>query len=221
MNATTRRGTTANHIRDQLKDEIMSGRIEEGTRLKQNAIAEQFHTSRVPVREALKQLEAEGLVKFHPRRGAEVSRIEFSEFLEMFDIRVALECYTLGLAIPNMTHSDVGKASAILEEYDDDPESFDDEKWDDLNWRFHSTLYLPAHKPRLYALIKDNYFHAARFHRLKLAEATGRDVPVQEHKDILEACGRGDVDDGVRLLKDHILDSQKSLATIIHTNSVK
>src|SRR5436190_3117736 len=104
-------------VRDGLRESILAGVFEAGHQLRQDEVAEQFGTSRIPVREALRQLESEGLVTFHPNRGAVVKGLSLEDVLEMLDIRIGLECRALKLAIPNMAVEDHEAAQQILDEY--------------------------------------------------------------------------------------------------------
>ncbi|NTG32083.1 GntR family transcriptional regulator, partial [Agrobacterium rhizogenes] len=94
-------------VRDGLREAILTGAYEEGQQLRQDELAEQFGTSRIPVREALRQLEGEGLVELHANKGAVVKGSSVEDVLEMLDIRIALECRALKLAIPNMAAEDL------------------------------------------------------------------------------------------------------------------
>lgn len=211
-------GTTPDVIHHQLRDDILRGVIEAGAPLRQIEIAQRFGSSRVPVREALRQLEAEGLVTFHPMRGASVTVLRPEDVLEMFDIRIGLECRALYLSVPNMTSDDFRRAEEILAEpYEDSDAS----QLDNQNWRFHSALYLPAHRPRLYAMIEANHFNAARFLRLRIATAHGKEQPLSEHAEILAACRAGNRENAVSLLWNHIDSARKALATEIHRNSLR
>lgn len=207
------RGTAADTVSAALREQIVRGELAEGEPLRQDALAIRFHTSRVPIREALRQLEVEGLVTFHPRRGATVTKLEPSEVLEMFEIRLALECHALRTAIPNMTGEDFDGIDAIMRRYKPKMSPVD---WDAMNWEFHAALYLPAHRPRLFHLIKSNYLQASRFLRVRLARATGSERPHREHMQILDACRTRAVDRAVALLAAHIDDSRKQLATTFH-----
>ena len=86
-----------------LKDDILNGVLPPGLQIRQEAVAEQFGVSRVPVREALRQLESEGLLTSELHRGAFVSNRSLDEVEEMLDIRQALELCALKLALPNLT----------------------------------------------------------------------------------------------------------------------
>lgn len=195
-------------VRDGLRKAIFSGDLVAGTQLRQDELAARFGTSRIPVREALRQLESEGLVTLHPNRGASVSSISLEEVLELLEIRIGLECRALKLAIPNMISGDFDLAAQILQGYDDEPAP---QKWGEMNWRFHETLYVPCGRPKLLTMIESNYGHVGRFVRLQVSLASGKEQPNREHWAILDACRAADINQAVKLLEDHIVHTQKSL----------
>jgi DNA-binding GntR family transcriptional regulator len=201
-------GSAPDLVRDGVRKAIFEGRLESGTQLRQDELAERYGTSRIPVREALRQLEAEGLVTIHPNRGAVVSSISLDDVLEMLEIRIALECRALRLAIPNMADVDLEAAADILKSYDAEPHP---RKWGEMNWQFHKTLYAPSNRPKLIAMIEANYGHVGRFIRVQVSLAAGKERPQREHYAMLDACRRGDVAGAARMLEEHIIHTQKSL----------
>jgi len=201
-------GSTPDTVREALRRAISAGELAPGLQLRQDELAEKFGTSRIPVREALRQLEAEGFVTFLPNRGAVVSDLSIDDVVELLEIRIALECHALRLAIPAMGDIDLDDARAILRSYDEEP---DPEKWGAFNWRFHKSLYAPCNRPRLLAMIEANYGHVGRFTRALVSRATGKDRPQREHYQLLEFCRDGEVEKAVRLLREHIVQTQKTL----------
>jgi DNA-binding GntR family transcriptional regulator len=195
-------------ISEKLRKDIYSGKIAAGAQLRQDNLAERYGVSRIPVREALRQLGAEGLVTFHPNRGAVVTSLSLNEVLEMLDIRIALECRALHLAVPNMVDTDFESAAKILKAYDREPRAT---AWGEMNWRFHSAIYAPANRSKLLAMIETNYGHVGRFIRVQVSLAAGKERPQKEHYQILEACKEGNATKAARLLGDHISYTQKSL----------
>ena len=124
--------SAADLVYARLKEEIVSGRLAGGTALRQDEVARDCGVSKVPVREALRRLEVEGLVEFRPRRGAIVRQLSEADILELLDIRIALECRALELAVPNMVDSDFTLARDILDEYG---AATSRERWSVLNLR--------------------------------------------------------------------------------------
>ncbi|MGR9459403.1 GntR family transcriptional regulator (plasmid) [Rhizobium leguminosarum] len=195
-------------VRDGLREAILAGKYTEGQQLRQDELAEHFGTSRIPVREALRQLESEGLIELHANKGAIVKGISIEDVLELLDIRIALECRALKLAIPNMAIEDLEVAEQILAAYD---EASDPATWGEMNWRFHWTLYSPCSRPKLLSMIEANYGHVNRFTRRQVSMATGKARPQQDHVELLGLCRNGEEERAVALLEKHIERTQKSL----------
>jgi len=201
-------GSTPDVVREALRRAISVGEFAPGVQLRQDELAERFGTSRIPVREALRQLEAEGFVTFLPNRGAVVSDLSIDEVIELLEIRMALECHALRLAIPAMGEMDLEAATKILRAYDAEP---DPAQWGTFNWKFHATLYAACNRPRLLAMIEANYGHVSRFTRALVSQATGKERPQREHYRLLELCRDGEIKKAVRLLREHIEETQKTL----------
>ena len=195
-------------VRDRLREAIYSGKLQPGEQLRQEELAERYGISRIPVREALRQLEAEGLVTRQPNRGAVVAALSVQEVIEMLDIRIGLECRALVLAVPNMIDSDFETATKLLKSYDKEPRP---QKWGEMNWRFHETLYAPCNRPKLVEMIEANYGHVNRFTRTQVSIASGKEKPQKEHYEILGACMAGSAQRAAALLEAHIAQTQKAL----------
>ena len=200
--AVRRRRTTPGMVADVLRDAIMRGVLKGGQPLRQDELAAQFGLSRIPVREALRQLEGEGLVTVNPHRGAVVSTLSSDELQEICEIRSALETMALRLAIPHLDEETLAHAEAILVETDRETDVL--EHWSKNNWRFHSTLYLPAHRPRLLAMIKNLHDTIDRYLRLHVSILNYKAKGQEEHWQLLDACRRRDTAAAVALLEQHI-----------------
>jgi DNA-binding GntR family transcriptional regulator len=208
--ATIRPSKQALHqtIRDTLRSEILGGELPGGTALRQDALAERFQASRIPVREALRQLEAEGLVVHHLNRGAEVARMNVDQLCELLDIRVALECHAAKMAVPNMVERDFEAMDRILDAYQ---ASTDISEWAEYNRRFHLALSAPANNRRLRRLIEEYCLNTDRYTHVAMSQATGKERPQQDHRKIVEACRRRDVQTVVALLEEHIMETRREL----------
>src|SRR5215471_10930510 len=104
-------------VADKLREQIIRGEIPEGTQLRQDAIATQYKVSRIPVREALRQLDAEGLITIIPNRGAVVPALSPADIEELFNIRALLEPEVLKRSIPRLSEEDLAEAEAVLRTY--------------------------------------------------------------------------------------------------------
>ncbi|WP_017314324.1 GntR family transcriptional regulator [Mastigocladopsis repens] len=207
--------STPDLIADALREAIVRGIFQEGQSLRQDEIATQFGVSRIPVREALRQLEAEGLVKIHLNRGATVSALSPAEAQEIFEIRSALEVKAIQLAIPKLTPSDLEKASEILAQTD---QLTDAGMLAKLNWEFHETLYAPAERPRLLTMIKTLHLNVDRYVRLQMAQMDDLERSQKEHYQLLQACQQHDTKGAVRLLKKHIDTAGEQLVAYLQHN---
>jgi len=199
-------------VADKLRDQIIRGEIPEGAQLRQDAIATQYHVSRIPVREALRQLDAEGLIAIVPNRGAIVPALSPSDIGELFSIRALLEPEVLKLSIPHLTEDDFSQADAVLRKYVSElrkPEHLS--AWGRLNWQFHSILYSRANQPRFMAIIRNVNNSGERYTRLQLYLTHGVKRANDEHHNILELCRQRDVAAACELLREHIRHAGDSL----------
>lgn len=193
--------STSEIITRHLRDAIVAGHFAEDEPIRQDDIARQFNVSKIPVREALKRLEAEGLVMFQRNRGAMVTRLSESELAQMFEVRMLLEDKVLRLAIPNMTEATFTRAESICREFIGEN---DVGRWAELNWELHACLYEPAQRPFLVNMIRSVNDKLERYLRMQMSLSAGKDRADHEHREILQACRDRDVELAVRLLDAHI-----------------
>lgn len=209
MNKSAGVKSTSQPIYESLREAIMSGEIPAGAPLRQDEIALRHGVSKIPVREALLKLEADGFVLFRKNRGAMVRELSAAELLHMMDIRVALECKALELAIPNLVQSDFDDAREVLAHYND-IDSVDHSS--NMNRRFHHILYEPCANPQLIAMITDLQQRIGPYLRLLVTDTSGSNRPSAEHQAILKACEAADIPLAVDLLRRHIETSKKETA---------
>jgi DNA-binding GntR family transcriptional regulator len=192
--------TIAVRISKVLADRIISGAIEPGARLRQDHVAEEFHTSHVPVREAFRRLEAQGLAVSEPRRGVRVAAFDLGEVKEVAEMRAALEVLALRHAAPHLT-------SAILEQAEEATKAGDKSRdvrsWEEANRAFHRLILAPCAMPRLLATIDDLHAASARFlfaaWRLEWEARTD-----QDHRAILAALRQGNTESAALTLGRHV-----------------
>ena len=199
--STRNRTSTPDNIAAALREGIRSGWFKDGQRLRQDELAAELGVSKIPVREALRLLEAEGLVTLLPNRGAVVAPISAGEAQEIVELRVALESLALRLAIPNSDARIVHRAAEILDDLDRET---DVARWSGLNWEFHAALYQPAERPRLLEMIRQQHAHVDRYMRLILSTLRHQDRSQEEHRALLSAYEGRDTDRAVGTLAQHI-----------------
>lgn len=188
-------------VADVLREAILRGILAAGQQLRQEEIARQLGVSHIPVREALRQLEAEGLVRLRPYRGFEVSELSPEEVEELYEIRIPLECQALRLALPHLTDQDLEQAQAVLDAIDAEA---DPSAWSELNTRFHSILYAPSGRQRLLNLIRTLRTNVDRYLRLYISVMQRKAYSQREHRAILEAVRRRDEAQALRALEEHL-----------------
>jgi len=206
------RDTTAKVVAERLREEIQHGMLAPGTRLRQNDVARRFGVSTTPVREAFAQLQAEGLVRIDPHRGAVVFHPTVEDVLEFYEIREALESLAVGHAIPHLRREVARDLTALIDRM---RRTEDARKWLRLNDEFHLRLYEAAGRPRLSGLIDNLRDASAPYIYMFVASRPVSERSNEEHQAILDACVRGDSNAAQRAIRQHLRDASKQLARFL------
>jgi DNA-binding GntR family transcriptional regulator len=199
-------------IAQRVREAILDGVLGPGTRIRQEALAKRFGVSRIPVREALRRLESEGLVTLIPHSGARVARLDRAEHVELYRIREALEPVALAASAPLLREAQLAElhrlAAAIGEAHEDG------RRWLELDRDFHLASYAAAPLPRLLAMIDDLWTttqHYRRAYRDTLSAADFAFVDL-DHRLILDALDRRDPVDAAERIRSHIRRTRLVLA---------
>jgi len=203
--------TISSAVAEELRRRIVDGEFKSGFQLRQDALAAEFGVSRIPVREALMQLEAEGLVKIHPHRGAIVSELSTEEIGELFELRALLEPRLLEASAPRLTEADYKRLNEILREYASELQAMHIGRWGELNNEFHMVLYQHAGQPRSLAIVANLLQESDRHTRLQLSLTQGMERAAAEHAELLKLCAEGKIAAACTLLKAHIKGAGESL----------
>ncbi len=197
---TAKSDTIASRISRELAERIVTGVIAAGARLRQDHIADEFGASHVPVREAFRRLEAQGLVVSEPRRGVRVAGFSLDEVKEVAEMRAALEVLALRHAVPHLTRAILDAAEAANHAGE---KAVDVQAWDEANRSFHRLILSPCGMPRLLKSIDDLQVVSARLlfsgWRAEWEAPTDRD-----HRAILSALRVGDVEQAAAVLARHV-----------------
>lgn len=196
----THEDTIASRISRILADRIVTGELDPGTKLRQDHIAEEFGTSHVPVREAFRRLEAQGLAVSEPRRGVRVASFDLKEVREVAQMRAALEVLALRHAAPHLTPSILDQAEEATVAGDN---SRDVRSWEEANRRFHSLILAPCGMPRLLTSINDLHAASARF--LFASWRSEWEVRTDhDHRAILMFLRQGNIENAAAVLERHV-----------------
>lgn len=188
-----------------IREGIISGTLTGGMQLKQDEISEALNVSHIPVREALRQLEAQKLVTIHPNRGATVTALSRETLIDMMQVRAAISVAMLKLSIPRMTDEDFKALDRNLANQRLCTDALGFEK---LNNTFHELTNKPASNPVADFMIEIIHANIDRYLRSSFYDsAENRATSIREHEDIIAACKERDVEKAAALLNDHIVDA--------------
>lgn len=213
--------TLSSAISARIRQEILDGQHASGTQLRQEALAVAYGVSRIPVREALFQLESEGLVQIVPHKGAIVSGLSLAEVNDVFDLRAMLEVRLLGAALPAMESSDFTRLDAIQGEFVAAVTNRDIRRFGELNADFHLALYTQSRLPRTVQIVGTLLQTSDRYTRLQLSSAPAMQRAQQEHQTLIDLCREGRKDDACSLLAAHIEAVRSDLVKLIGKNGTK
>ncbi len=199
----------------RLRDRILRGEYLEGMQLRQETLAAELGVSRVGVRDALLQLEVEGLVTFDPDVGAVVSTLSLEEIRELFELRALIEVEVLRRAIPLMRTDHLERAHAVLEEFGAACARGDPEAWGTLNRDFHSALLEAAGLPLTMGVLRYLHNQTNRYTSLHQMVTRSQGAALEEHAAILESAARRDSEHACALLAAHILGSGHALREFV------
>jgi DNA-binding GntR family transcriptional regulator len=202
------RQSLTDQIVTELRRQIILGQLPEGMPLRQEKLAAELGVSRVPLREAIRRLEAEGFVVSVLHKGSVVTSLSLDEIEELFELRVRLETWLFETAIPRLTDEDIALAEAITEEA---RQSGNVENWGELNWRFHETLYKPSGHTVALRLLRTVHDNANRYINLHIAVVKDVDRELGDHKMLITFARLGDIRRGVDTLRAHIHRVSRSL----------
>jgi len=196
-----RQGTAPETIAAALRADILSGEAKPGTLLRQEDLAARFAMSRIPVRDALRLLEAEGLVTIATNRGAQVVQFSKDEVAEIYHLRILLECDCLGLAVPRMTDEDLDRIERIRQRAEIDAAT---PGWNDGDWAFHEALYRPSRHARQIETIRSLRTTSDLYAAAHQALPKERKRWLADHRAIVAACRARRTADAAAALRVHL-----------------
>lgn len=210
--------TRTQQVVEILRERILKGELEAGQPLRQAALAEALNVSRIPVREALLQLEAEGLVSFEAHKGAVVTELSADQVDELFDLREVIEVDLLTRSIPNLTEEMLVSAEALLDDLDKEDSEITEtsvNRWSEVNKSFHRALYQAADRPLTHDLCENLNKAADRYVRMHLMLAGGIETAGDEHRDLVRLCREKNIEEAVKMLRHHLSHAKSDIKDIL------
>lgn len=200
---------------ENLRDEIVRGDFAPGQYLRLEEIAARFDVSTMPVREALRDLEAEGLVTIFPHRGAIVTQLSADELQDIYDIRVTLEEMATRLAVPLMTKATLSELTSLVEQMENHVDDIAMQV--KLNHQFHLALYAASDRRHLCELNRMLRYRVQHYLHLFTVEVEAGHLPrtQEEHRAILAACERGDAALAATIMHDHVAQVGRAIVEYV------
>jgi DNA-binding GntR family transcriptional regulator len=198
------RKTITDYLATALRTAIYDGQYADQEELNQVELAAFFGTSRVPIREALRQLQAEGLVQNIAHHRTVVTGLSLSELLEAVEMRAVLEAYLLRKAAPKMETADLDRLQKLCNESDRIRDY--GSQWVLKNWDFHRSLYSRCNSPRIIGTIESLQLNIERYAR-RAGNLQRLRQAAEEHRQIVKALERKDIARACTLLERHIMNT--------------
>ncbi len=195
----------SDQLREKIEDQIATGELSPGSALDEATLAEQHGVSRTPVREALIQLAAEGLIEIRPRRGAVVSSISPGRLLEMFDVMAELEAMCARLAARRMSESERAELLLAHQACEAARSSQDHDTYFYCNEHFHAAIYAGSHNIFLGEQAQQLQRRLRPYRRLQLRVRNRISASFAEHETIVRAIIAGDAMAAAEAMHGHVV----------------
>lgn len=206
-----RLSTVGARLEDYLRSAILNGDLASGTRMTQEELASAFGVSRMPVRDALRQLASQGLVEVLPRGGMVIAEISLKDALDIYGIRVLIEPEALRLSADRLTDEDILQAKNYLLAIQ---KSSDLREIGQCNLLFHSKLYSRCDRPRLLGLIETHLRAFEKYSRLQVGVDGISRLAQNEHWDLISAIEERSFDRAEDILRAHIRSAAIEVETL-------
>ncbi|TLP52965.1 MULTISPECIES: GntR family transcriptional regulator [Pseudomonas] len=203
-------------IEERLRSAILDGRLAPGTAVRQQELATLFGVSRMPVREALRQLEAQSLLRVVMHKGAVVAPLIGEDAVDTYGLRVLLETEALRQSIPLLQAEDIAQARGYIRELETETRYAEIGR---LNRLYHMTLYGKARNQKLLRLIEIELNEEERFLRFHLSSMGLGKLTQDDHIAITDAASDKLVDEAVRLLEAHLNNAARTIRNYLDRQS--
>jgi DNA-binding GntR family transcriptional regulator len=202
-----------------LRQAILKGELAPGERLMEVSLAQKLGVSRTPVREAIRKLELEGLVLMIPRRGAEVARISEKNLRDVLEVRRGLEDLAIELACARITDSQIVELKKANVNFENSLTSNDVTAIAEADERFHEIIYKAAGNEKLVLVINNIKEQMYRYRLEYIKDGTKRQKLVSEHKEIVAALERRNLQEAQELMRNHIENQEITVKNNIKTTN--
>lgn len=206
-NEVTDKYSLRGRVFNRIREDILSGKYGQNEELKENTIGLELGVSRTPVREALRQLELEGLVNIIPNKGAYVTGISEKDIHDIYVIRSYLEGLCARWACEKMTEERLRELEEVVDLTDFYVKKGNTEQIVELDNRFHELLYATSESKWLNHMLSDFHHYVQRVRMISLSDITRASKSNQEHRAIVEAIRAKNGEEAERLAHEHIIQT--------------
>lgn len=203
-------------IEERLRSAILDGRLPPGTAVRQQELATLFGVSRMPVREALRQLEAQSLLQVVMHKGAVVAPLIGEDAVDTYGLRVLLETEALRQSIPRLDADDIALARGYIRQLETETRHAEIGR---LNRLFHMSLYSKAGNQKLLRLIEIELNEEERFLRFHLSSMGLGKLTQDDHIALVDAASDKLVDEAVRMLEEHLNNAARTIRNYLDRQS--
>jgi DNA-binding GntR family transcriptional regulator len=216
------RKTTSALIVDSMRERLMNHEFSDSEMIRQDHLAKEYNVSLSPIREALIQLETEGLLTLVRHHGYAINTLSIDDIQQLYELRALIEVDLLEHAIPKLKEADIAAAKQLHEAmkkiYERGTQTT---AWTKINWEFHTTLYKPAERRQLFAVIENVYQNINRYVHMQLKLRNSVDLArnIKEHTELLEYCAAGETHKAAQLLRDHIIEAGQDLVGFLQQHT--
>lgn len=213
--------TRADLLRETLAEDIVFGRLPPGARLDEQELADRFQVSRTPVREALKQLSATGLIEMRPHRGVVVAMITVQRLAELFEALAEMEALCARLSAEKMSPAERRDLEALHGECRDTVASGAAIQYHRANQQFHAAIHQGTHNSFLAEATATLRNRLALYSHAQFQTVDGRSRSYAEHEEIVSAILRGDAMTAEREMRRHVLTVQGTIEAFVRKTQTK
>lgn len=206
-------------VAEAIRKDVLRGELAPGTPLIQENLSARYGVSRIPIREALVRLEADGFARQEGKRGLVVAPLSADEAEDLWMMRARLEPLALEMAFPFLTKRVLGEAEDLIDEAEQ--HGTDPAELSRVNWLFHRTLYGEGNRRRLLATLESLHLQADRYMRFQYDVMNHSPSSRGEHMAILNALRAGDLEGACQGLVKHIEEAGRQLVSTLQSSAVR
>lgn len=202
-------------IYERIRDDITYGRLMPGERLTEKKLSDVYNVSRSPIREALRQLESEGLISYERNKGMEVIKLSIKQLQEIYDLRALLEGYAVRISMKQITNKDITFLTSLHKNLINAAKNKDIRAWLQNNSLFHGYFRDKAGNENLSQMITMLKRRTFNYQNMSLSYASYFETYIEHHAAIIEACKKRDADLAEQAMRHHVLMTNQAIVNFV------